>query len=137
MQDERIQTTMNRSAAMGFFIWNALLAISLLYRMIILRQDIRDFWDIFAIWGVGMLYVFIANAHKGGFAHASKRYWLTIFIVVFVVNATLYLIMGRKDSVATAGGYMICLVLGTGSAIGMAFFLSRRWRRKEGIEDEE
>jgi hypothetical protein len=50
MQDERIQTTANRFAAAGFRICYYLMCISLFYRTWILKQHIRDYWDIAAIF---------------------------------------------------------------------------------------
>ncbi len=137
MKDERIQTTVNRCAAMGFLVWSLLLMISFDYRALILKQHPREWWDIFAIWFIGILYVSIAYASKGGFAHVSKRFWLTIFIGVFIVNFTLFFIMGRVHSVVNVGGHLIGSLAGLGLVIGIAYFLTRRWERKEGIEDEE
>ena len=65
MKDERIQTTHNRIAAIGFCILYVLMTISLWYRQLILEQHPREYWDIFAIWVIGMLFVFIACANKG------------------------------------------------------------------------
>jgi len=137
MKDERIQTTTNRFAARGFLIWQILLSISLCYRTLILKQHPRDWWDIFAIWVIGILFVFIAYANKGVFAHGFKRFWLTIFIGAFIVNFTLFFIMGQIDSVVHVGGYLIGFLLGMGPVIGIAYFLNRHWERKEGIEDEK
>ncbi len=137
MTDERIQTTANRFAAGGFFIWYLLLTISLCYRTLILKQHPRDWWDIFAIWVIGILFVFIAYANKGVFAHGFKRYFLTIFIGVFIVNFTLFFIMGRMHSVVHVGVFLVSFSLGMGLVIGTAHILNRRWKRKEGIEDEK
>ncbi len=137
MKDERIQTTVNRFAAGGFFIWYALTLISLNYRLWILKQHPRDFWDFFAIFLIANLFVIIAYASKGAFAHNFKRFWLAIFTVVFIVNFTLFFIMGRKRSVFNAGEFLIGSLLGMGLVIGILYFLDRRWKRKEGIEDEK
>ncbi len=110
--DERIQTTINRFAATGFWICYLLLTISLLYRTLILKQDIRDFWDIFAIWVIGIIFVFIAYANKGIFEHNFKRFWLTIAIVVIAVNIMLFFIKGQIHSVVDMGETVIGLLLG-------------------------
>ena len=137
MKDERIQTTVNRFAAAGFFIWYVLMLISLDYRLWILKQHPREFWDIFAIWVIGTLFVFIAYANKGVFDHSFKRLWLTIGIVNLIVLFTLFFIMGQIHSVVDVGALLIGFLPGMGLVIGIAYFLNRRWKRKEGIEDEK
>ena len=138
MQDERIQTTMNRIAAIGFLcICYLLLPISLLYRMLILKQHIRDYWDIIAIFCIGMFFLAIAYAKAGFVPHVSKRGWLTIGIVNLIVLFTLCFIMGQMHSVVDVGALLIGFLPGMGLVIGIAHFLNRRWKRKEGIEDEK
>ena len=137
MKDERIQTTANHYAARGFFIWYLLLTISLLYRTLILRQHPRDFWDIFAIFCIGTLFVFIAYAKKGIFDHNFKRIWLTICISAFIGILTVQFIAGRMHSVVDAGALLIGFLPGMGLVIVIAHFLNKLWKRKEGIEDEK
>jgi hypothetical protein len=137
MKDERIQATRNRFAARGFFIWFFLMLISLEYRRLILKQHPRDFWDIFAIWFIGTLFVFIAYANKGVFDHDFKKIWLTIGIVNLIVLFTLFFIMGQIHSVVDVGVYLISYLPAMGLVIAIAYFLNRRWKRKEGIEDEK
>ena len=137
MKDERIQTTVNRFAAGGFFIWYALTSISLNYRLWILKQHPRDLWDFFAIFLIANLFVFIAYANKGVFDHGFKRLWLTIGIVNLIVLFTLFFIMGQIHSVVDVGVFLISYLPAMGLVIGIAYFLNRRWKRKEGIEDEK
>jgi len=137
MKDERIQATANRFAAGGFIIWFVLMLISLNYRTLILKQHPREFWDILAIFFIGMLYVFIAYANKGVLDHDFKRRWLTIGIVNLIVLFALFFFMGQIHSVVDAGGALIGFLLGIGPVIGISYFLNRRWKRKEGIEDEK
>jgi len=137
MKDERIQTTANRFAAMGFLVWYALLSISLIYRTLILKQHPRDFWDIAAIFFIGTFFVFIAYARKGVFDLDFKRLWLPICIVIIIVIPTLQFIQGQIHSVVDVVVSLISVLLGMGPVIGIAYFLNRRWKRKEGIEDEK
>ena len=139
MKDERIETTINRNAKIGFFICvYFLLPISILYRMLILKQDIRDFWDIVAIFFFGIFFVFFAQARKGVFAHLSfKRTWLPICIGVIIGNLTLFFGMGPIHSVFEVVAFLISMLSGMGLAIGITYLLNRRWKRKEGIEDEK
>jgi len=137
MKDERIQTTVNRCAAAGFAIWFLLMSISINYRLWILKQPPRDFWDFVAIYFIGLFYVFIARASKGALEHSFKRRWLTIGITLIIVIPTAQFIMGRIHSVVEVGATLIGVLSGLGLVIGMDHFLNRRWERKEGIEDEE
>ena len=143
MKDERIQATANSFAARGFFIWFSLLPISLLYRVLILKQHVRDFWDILAIFFIGAFFVFIAYARKGVLDHDFKRRWLVICISAsigaFIGSlAVQFIFLGRTHavSVVDVGTFLIAFPLGIGPVIGMSYFLNRRWKRKEGIEDE-
>lgn len=137
MKDERIQTTVNRFAAIGFYIWYLLTLICLNYRLLILKQHPRDFWDFIAIFLIVNVFVFIAYANKGTFDYRFKRFWLTISIMIFFVNLTLFFIIGLIDSVVDVVEYLIGFLLGMVPVIGIAHFLNRRWKRKEGIEDEK
>ena len=137
MNDERIQTTINHIARRVFCIWYLLMLISMYYRMLILKQHIRDYWDIFAIFCIGSLYGFIAFANKGVLDHGFKRKWLTIGISVIIGVFAMFSIMGQIHSVVDVGVLLIGVLPGIGLAIGIAYFLNRRWKRKEGIEDEK
>ena len=137
MKDERIQTTVNRFAAGGFFIWYVLTLISLDYRLLILKQHPREFWDFFAIFVIANIFVFIAYANKGVFDHGFKIFWLAICIGAFIGILTVFFIMGRMHSVVDVGALLIGFLPGMGLVIAIAHFLNRRWKRKEGIEDEK
>ncbi len=144
MKDERIQTTVNRFAARGFCIWWVLLLISLYCRSVILKRDPRDFWDIFAIFFIGTLYVGIACANKGVFGHGITRKSLTIAIPVgIIIGAAIIGFSAWKfgmpgmDSVVDVLTLLIGTLLVMGLVFGVAHFLKRRWERKEGIEDEK
>jgi len=44
--------------------------------------------------------------------------------------------MGQIHSVVDVGAMLIGFLPGMGLCIGIAYFLNRRWKRKEGIADE-
>ncbi len=137
MKDERIQTTINRFAAGGFFICYVLTLISLNYRLWILKQHPREFWDFFAIFLIANLFVFIAYANKGVFDLNFKRFWWSLGIFLTILLFTLFFIKGEIRSVADGAMYLGGSLLGIGPVIAIAYFLNRRWKRKEGIEDEK
>jgi phosphatidylglycerophosphate synthase len=137
MKDERIQTSMNRIMARGFLcVCCLLLPASALYRILVLKQDPSEFWDIIVIIFVGMFFLCVAYAKAGFVPHVSRKEWLTIGIVNLVVFLLLFFIMGQMHSVADVGamliGYIPALVL----VIGAFHFLRRRWDLKEALEDE-
>ena len=137
MKDERIETTINRVVRPGFVILYFLMMISLDYRILILKQPLRDYWDFAAIWLIATLFGFVALASRGGFDYGFKGYWLKISVIVLaVVPATLFL-AGQIHSVAEVAAMLIGGVPAMGLVIGTAYFLNRHWRRKEGIEDEK
>ncbi len=114
--------------------------ISLNYRLLILKQHPRDFWDIFAIFFIGTLYVFIASA-KNGVIDPCFFKWrsLTIGIAIAAIIGFFMFqyIAGRTPSVIEVGAFLIGFLPGMGLCIGIAHLLNRRWKRKEGIEDEK
>ena len=137
MKDERIQATRNRFAAGGFFIYFVLMIISINYRLWILKQHPREFWDFMAIFFIANLYGFIAFASKGIFDHKFKRFWFAICIGIIITNTTLMFIIGRVHSIVDLCVFLFASLLGVGLVIAIAYFLNRRWKRKEGIEDEK
>jgi hypothetical protein len=142
MKDERIQTTLNRFAARGFCIWWVLLIVALDYRLWILKQHPREFWDILVIFCIATLYVSIASANKGVlgiFDHGLKSRSLIIGLVAGAMIGSFIslFIAGQMHSVVDVGAFLIGFLPGMGLAIGILYFLNRRWKRKEGIEDEK
>jgi len=141
MKDERIETTINHIARRVFLIWYVLTLISLNYRLFILKQHPRYFWDFIAIFFIGALYGFIAFANKGVFDHHFKSLWLTIGIVNLIVLFAVFFIMGQIHSVGDVGVFLIVVLVAylpaMGLVIGIGHFLNRRWKRKEGIDDEK
>ena len=136
MKDERIQTTANRIAAEVFAIWFILMAISINYRLWILKQHPREFWDFLAIFAIAIFYGFIAKATKGIFDQNFKRFWFGICIGIIITNMTLMYIMGRIHSIVDLCVFLFSTLFGVGLIIAAAYFLNRRWKRKEGLEDE-
>ncbi len=135
--DERIQATVNRNAAIGFRIWYGLLSISVCYRVLVLKQPPSQWWDIAVIWFIGIFPVFIAHAGKGVLDHQFKRICLPVGITVVIVNAVLFFILGQIRSIAELGTFVLGVIPGVGLVIAAAYLLNRRWKRKEGIEEEK
>jgi len=137
MKDERIQTTVNHIGRIGFIIYFVLMVISINYRLWILKQHPRQFWDFMAIFFIASLYGFIAFSKKGVFDQNFKKFWFAICIGIIIVNITLMFIIGRIHSIVDLCVFLFASLLGVGLLIAIAYFLNRRWKRKEGIEDEK
>jgi len=137
MKDERIQTTVNRFGRIGFIIYFVLMTISINYRLWILKQHPREFWDFLAIFLIASFYGFIAFASKGVFDNNFKRFWFAICIGIIITNMTLMYIIGRIHSIVDLCVFLFASLFGVGLIIAIAYFLNRRWKRKEGIEDEK
>ena len=137
MKDERIQTTVNHIARIGFIIYFVLMIIAINYRLWILKQHPRQFWDFVAIFFIVSLYASTAFANKGVFDHGFKKTMLILGITVITVNTALFFIMGQINSIAELGAFLIGVIPTMGLIIAIAYFLNWRWKRKEGIEDEK
>ena len=137
MYDERIQTTANRIAKRAFMLFFVLTLISINYRLWILKQHPRQFWDFLAIFFIASLYGFIAFSNKGVFDQNFKRFWFAIGIGIVIGNITLMFIMGRIHSIVDLCVFLFSTLFGVALCIAIAYFLNRRWKRKEGIEEAE
>jgi hypothetical protein len=140
MKDERIETTVNRFAARGFYIWIVLMLFSLCYRLLILRQHPKEWWDIFAIFLIGTFYVYIGHAKNGVLdSHLFKWKTMTVGITCAAIAAIFVsqYITGRTFSVAEVGLFLIGFLPSMGLITGITYFLNRRWKQKEGLEDEK
>lgn len=137
MKDERIQTTANRIGRIGFIIYFVLMIISINYRLWILKQHPRQFWDFMVIFFIASCYGFFAFASKGVLDHNFKRFWFAICIGIIITNTTLFFIMGQIHSIVDLCVFLFASLFGVGLVIAVAYFLNRRWKRKEGLEDEE
>jgi hypothetical protein len=137
MKDERIQLTSNRFAASVFLIWYYLLSISLVYRTFILKQPPSQWWDIAAIWLIGVFFLFIVYAGKGVFDHCLKRLALTIGITVIVVNTALFYLLGQIHSIRELGAFLLGVIPSVGLVFAAAYLLNRRWKQKQGLDEDE
>ena len=137
MKDERIQTTHNRIAAITSKLWYWLIVIAIFYRVLILKQHLPEIWDIVAIYLIVTSVGFFAKAGKGLFAHFPKWAFLSLGIAIAIVLLAFVFFKGQIHSVADAGRFLIASLLGMGPAFGIVYFLNRRWKRKEGIEEEK
>jgi len=138
MKDERIQTTHNRIAAIGFCIWQFLTLISFNYRFLILKQHPREIWDIIAIFLIVNIFFFFASANKGAIDFGLRWKTVAICIAAGIIGLfTIHFITGRMFSFIDLSVLLFGCLLTMGLFFGIPYFLNRRWKRKEGLEDEK
>lgn len=119
--DERIIATADHWKARGMAMMIIALNIDLLVRMLILKQEPRQWLDIFLIWMGTSLYVFIGMTASGVAPYGGK--WLLTWLVILVITVTntvvLTLLGGvhtRADLIATivitaAGAFVVIIIL--------------------------
>lgn len=138
MKDERIQTTMNRIATLGFLcICYVLLPLAVLYRMLVLKQQPGEFWDLIAMFFIGMLFLGVAYVRAGFVPLVSRKEWLIIGMVNLVVLVALGFIMGRVHGVADGAATLVGFTLAMALVIGVLHFVRRRWDRREQMEQQK
>jgi len=119
--DERVIATRQRWAARGMVILTIALAIDLLVRILIVKQEPRQHLDISLIWIATTLYVSIGMTASGVQLYGGKwsKYWLVILTIV-AANAVVLTLMGVIHGLAeaigvivgaAAGGFLMLMVL--------------------------
>ncbi|MFC1693803.1 DUF6773 family protein [Candidatus Latescibacterota bacterium] len=138
--DERIKTVRNRSAAGGFLITYCLLLIDLLYRQFYLKQSPGDYWDIFMIWFVSMLYVGI-TAFSSGMVSGQVKVGRQLKILIpgfIVIMFVIFYIHGKITTLHELAGIIVSLVVGVPvfcSVVLFYYYLNRRWEKKNELEE--
>jgi len=99
--DERTIATQQRWAARGMLMLSIALTIDVLVRVLILKQEPRQYLDISLIWMATMLYVSIGMTASGvePFGGKWSKAWLVILIIAVEVPVVLTL-MGMVHTLA-------------------------------------
>ena len=134
-RDERTIATHQRWAARGMGILSIALAIDLLVRVLLLRQEPRQYLDIWLIWMATILYVAIGVSASGVAPFAGK--WVSmalgIMVAVAATNTAVLTLMGMVHTgvdliSAIAGG-----IIGGGAGAFLLLMMLRgiygRWER--------
>ena len=111
--DERTIATAQRWAARGMWILSIALAIDLLVRALILKQEPWQYLDIWLIWMATMLYASIGMTASGvaPFGGERSKTWLQVLIIAAVVPVVLAL-MGTVHTLADFITVMVCAAAG-------------------------
>ena len=131
IKDERIKSSMKHIASQGFVIWFILMNASLLYRQCYLKQPIEQYWDLAAIFFIGVMFVAISifgrgAVHKNAITKLYKWMVPSIIIGVVAVNYILGNIASIKQLIVTIIGTAIGLSL----VLVVFYILYKRWENK-------
>jgi len=135
--DERIVATHQRWAARGFGILFIALAIDLIVRTLILKQDLWQYLDIGLIWMATILYVSIGMTASGVAPYGGERSktWLAMLAIVVTNTVVLTLIVlgrihTRAEVIATVAFGLIGGGAGVFWALGILRGICARWERR-------
>ena len=118
--DERTIATQQRWAARGMWMLSFALTIDVMVRVLILKQEPRQYLDISLIWMATMLYAAIGMTASGVAPFGGKwsKAWLPILIIAVecpVVLALMGMIHTLADLIAiivsAAGGAFVMLLI--------------------------
>ena len=128
--DERIVATRQRWAARGMVIMIYALNIDLLVRMLILKQEPRQWLDIFLIWMGTSLYVCIGMTASGVQLYGGKlsKHWLVI-LTILAVNAVVLTLMGGMHGLANLIGIIVSAAAGVFVMLIIMHGIYRLWER--------
>ena len=145
-RDERIVATHQRWAARGMAILFVALAIDLIVRSLILKQDPRQYLDIGLIWLATVLYVAIGMTASGVAPYEGKwsKSWLVILTIVVTNTVVLTLmVIGEVHTWAHLIAIITFGLIGGGASVFLALRSLRgiyaRWERRtfgRGPRDE-
>lgn len=141
--DERVAATAQRWAARGGAFMSVALGIDVIVRVLVLRQDFRQCWDICLIWMANLFFVCIGMVRNGvrpagaGGRLSWKANGWAILIIALEIPAILWLIGGisswREYVIYTA----LCAVVALIMQLIMRGIYGRWERRTLGGADEE
>lgn len=133
--DERIQSSLRSICAQGFAIWWVLINAAILYRQIYLKQSPDQYWDLAAIFVIGVAYVTISMFSRGAVQKDILKI-VVIFLVPFLtaLSVALNYFQGDITSVKELAVTIISAAVGTCIGVGILYVLYKtlykRWESK-------
>ncbi len=132
--DERTIATGQRWGARGMLMLSIALSVDVLVRILILKQEPRQYLDISLIWLATILFVAIGMAGSGVEPFGgkwSKFWWLVPMIAV--TNAVTLTLMGMIHSLADVIAIIVTGAAGAFAGVFVIFIILRgiysRWER--------
>jgi len=133
--DERIAATMQRWAAAGGSFMSIALAIDILVRSFVLRQDPRLYMDIALIWLVNVFLVCIGMVRSGvpAVGVTGRWSWRTAGLLVGLIALEVPALQWLTGDIHSIGQYLAQAALAGGSAVVMLLVmraLYAAWERR-------
>lgn len=130
-RDERTTATADRWAARGYGLLFIALAIDLMVRTLILKQEPRQYLDIGLIWMATILYVGIGMS-ASGVETAGGRWWKMWPIIpgVVVVNTITLARIGMVQTLTDVVASVVSATVGLSVAIVILRGIYGVWERK-------
>jgi len=113
-RDERITATAHRWGARGLAMLSAALAIDLVVRTLILKQEPRQYLDIGLIWMATTLYVAIGMTASGVAPYGGK--WSTSWLVILIIAVEVPVVLTLMGMVHTPAAFIADTFIAAGSA---------------------
>lgn len=133
--DERIAATSQRWAALGGSFMSIALGIAMVVRLLILKQDFRQCWDICLIWTVNLFVVCIGQIRSGvqPVGAVGRWSWKTSGLMILEIALLVPTLLWLMGSIGSLKAYVGSVALAGGSALGMQMILRAiysKWERK-------
>jgi len=129
--DERVIATRQRWAARGMAILTMALSIDLIVRILILKQEPRQWLDIFLIWMGTSLYVFIGMTASGVAPYGGK--WSNAWLLILILAVEIPVVLTWMGMVPTWAAFIANMVI-AGAGAFLMLMISRGiygvWERK-------
>ena len=119
--DERITATAHRWGARGMAILTMALSIDLIVRLLVLKQEPRQWLDIFLIWMGTSLYVFIGMTASGVAPYGGK--WSQAWLVILIIAVQVPVVLTLMGMVHTLTDFIAHMVIAAASAFVMLIIL--------------
>lgn len=133
--DERIAATAQKWAAVGGIFLSIALAIDIVVRCFILRQDPKEYWDIGLIWMVNLFIVCIGQIRSGiqpvGVERRQFKISILMIVEIAILVPALLWLLGMVHSWQI---FLLEAGLAAVSATAMLFIMRAlygRWERRE------
>jgi hypothetical protein len=130
-RDERTTGTADRWAARGMAILTMALSIDLIVRILVLKQEPRQWLDIFLIWMGTSLYVFIGMTASGVAPYGGK--WSKAWLLILILAVEIPVVLTWMGMVPTWAAFIANMVIaGAGAFLMLMIFrgIYGVWERK-------
>ncbi len=130
-RDERITATAHLWGARGFWLLFMALPIDLLVRILLLKQEPRQYLDIALIWTAAMLYAGIGMTASGVAPYGGK--WSATWLAVLIIAVEVPVVLTLMGMIHTPAAFIADVALAAAGAFVTLIIIRgiySRWERK-------